>query len=286
MPDEFDACSHIEMRKEIVGFLNEERLDASDLDVFQNVEPSLFVGTDWSQYLNQMGQLKQFGDHITLWAAAQKYDIQIAVISSWGDRYNTIVHANNLNNTASERDRSFAVNKTILLGHLGEDVGAHYVCLSPTATIDDVLSVRFSHITRKTRQNAAVLISRGDMTQETMPLPPKDTCDESITASVAEPKHIPDCWTHNQYMYFKTENPWITVFDKSLGCSACKSAKGLGTKTTQGVQLSREWTDCCIKQHGITIAEQKDSLRKKFTHTELPRRTSEPYKSKKTERLI
>ena len=68
---------------EIVGFLNEERLDASDLDVFQNVEPSLFVGTDWSQYLNQMGQLRQFGDHITLWAAAQKYDIQIAVVSSW-----------------------------------------------------------------------------------------------------------------------------------------------------------------------------------------------------------
>ena len=55
-----NPVTHLDVRHNVVTLLNEK-------------QPMNFVpATEWPQYLTKMAQPTEFGDHITLWAAAQK----------------------------------------------------------------------------------------------------------------------------------------------------------------------------------------------------------------------
>lgn len=202
-----------------------------------------------------MAQPGEFGDHITLWAAAQKFNVQIAVISSLGDNYNVSIPVSNFLSESQGAEYSVrnSIN-SIMLGHFGEDNGAHYVCLKPSGqnSMDKIMATRFKtshqssnnelaqHAEQSAEVNpiAATSISHGnavhsltDLLQETVTTENKSE-EPTQPARLDSNVEIPNCWSHDQYMYFKKENPWLTVANKRLGCSTCKSIKSLGPKTT------------------------------------------------------
>ena len=43
---------------------------------------------------------------------------------------------------------------------------------------------------------------------------------------------IPDCWSYNQFCYFKAENSWLTVKDKMLKCTVGSKGKSMGCTST------------------------------------------------------
>lgn len=277
---ECDIRTHSEVRRDIVAFLTdtEDRPNADVTGASGMIQPSQFISSQWSTYLRRMVHPGEFGDHITLWAAARKYNLQIAIISSLGDSYNVSIDISDTHTTseAEECSARSASKKTILLGHFGEDNGAHYVCLKPSGhnTLNNILSTRFattrpSNAGNEQIHDKATSISHLDVLHDDDLLPQEVTeigieqC-ASQTAVDNDSDAIPNCWSHSQYMYFKTANPWLTVANGRLGCSACKNIKGLGVKATQGVQLSVEWMECRVSHHGLTVIAQKDSLRKKI----------------------
>jgi hypothetical protein len=36
---------------------------------------------------------------------------------------------------------------------------------------------------------------------------------------------FPNCWTEKQYRYFISENSWVEVKDKMLGCRVCREVR-------------------------------------------------------------
>ena len=44
----------------------------------------LFTGTPWDQYLRLMARDETYSDHLTLQAAADRFDIQIVIYSTLG----------------------------------------------------------------------------------------------------------------------------------------------------------------------------------------------------------
>ena len=106
---------HIEetLRKEIVDYLNNNPLAQDGFPI------ELFVGVPWSQYLATMSHNGAYGEHITLQAMANVYNVELVVISSLGPDAQTIISPQN-----SEPIAAFT------LGHFAENEGIHCVCLT------------------------------------------------------------------------------------------------------------------------------------------------------------
>jgi len=171
-PNEVDNRSHTEVRKEIVAFLNEVRLDVPEISNLANSLAPIgsSICTKWPNLDTSVTIL-----HCGLWLKNTTFRLP------WFRVREIDIILSSMQTTL------------ILLGHLGEDSGAHYVCLkpSPNYSMDDVHSVKFSHITRKQRNTELFLTSHSNNTQETVQLPRQDTRAELIIPAVAE--GIPDC---------------------------------------------------------------------------------------------
>ena len=112
------------MREDIVKYLNNNPT-AADGTPLQN-----FTDLPWPTYLSSMSQNGTFGDHITLQAASNLYNVAFHVLSSNGPGYETMVSP-------------VAANPifTITLGHFAEDDGEHYVCLTDESDLDELDNV-------------------------------------------------------------------------------------------------------------------------------------------------
>ncbi|KAL9958205.1 hypothetical protein ACROYT_G035186 [Oculina patagonica] len=107
------------LRKEIVSFL-ESHPNSPD-----GTPLELFAGIPWSQYLRSMVRNGTHGDHFTLQAAADIFNIQIVVYSTLGSTATQTISPTNGCPIA-----------TFYLGHFAERAGEHYVCLADE-TISD-----------------------------------------------------------------------------------------------------------------------------------------------------
>jgi hypothetical protein len=64
-----------------------------------------------------------------------------------------------------------------------------------------------------------------------------------------------DCWTGKQYRYFISENSWVEVKDKMLGCRVCcgVSEVGMGTQKGAGVNFAKECVEYRVNSSGGNI---------------------------------
>jgi hypothetical protein len=93
---------------------------------------------NWKKYLNKMS-LKEHGDHITLQAAANLFEIQIVVLSCISASHDRLIFP-------SVNGQFMNTTPTAILGHYAEGHGEHYVCLQPCDgyKIQDVFNRRIS----------------------------------------------------------------------------------------------------------------------------------------------
>jgi len=91
----------------------------------------------------------------------------------------------------------------------------------------------------------------------------------SVASSVIESDTFPDCWTVDQYAYFKRVNAWLVCNAGKLGCDICRRAG----EVHNSVSVSAEWSDCSVVTYGNTTAKNQTSLRKKITSIETVMRT-------------
>ena len=80
----------------------------------------LFVGLPWDEYLESMACDRTYGDHLTLQAAANVFQIQIIVFSTLGPTATQVISPANGGDPLC----------TLHLGHFAEGDGEHYVSLS------------------------------------------------------------------------------------------------------------------------------------------------------------
>lgn len=99
------------LRLEIVKYLEDNEFDQDGFPL------ELFAGMPYSQYLAEMTMDGTYGDHLTLRAASQLFNLRFMIISTIG------------NHAAVEIDSEFEPMGTIILGHFAEGRGDHYVCL-------------------------------------------------------------------------------------------------------------------------------------------------------------
>ena len=100
------------LRKEIVFFLesNPNSADGTPLEFFS--------GVPWTQYLQSMARNGTYGDHITLQAIANLFNVQLVIYSTLGTlATQTITPVNG------------CPIATFYLGHFAEGAREHYVCL-------------------------------------------------------------------------------------------------------------------------------------------------------------
>jgi hypothetical protein len=77
----------------------------------------------------------------------------------------------------------------------------------------------------------------------------------------------PDCWSLDQKNDFCSKNEWLNVHKMKLGCTICRNVGTLGTETTMGMKISKEWANNEITYSGKERKLQLGSLRKKiFDH--------------------
>ena len=101
------------MREEIVAYL-ESHPNSPD-----GTPMELLAGAPWDQYLRLMGRDGTYGDHLTLQAAADVFNIQIVIYSTLGTMATQTISPTNSSPIA-----------TFYLGHFAEGAGEHYVCLA------------------------------------------------------------------------------------------------------------------------------------------------------------
>lgn len=82
---------------------------------------SCFVDGNWDDYINHMGEAGTFGDHITLQRAAQMFHTHFLVVSTLGMDATSIV---------SPTEGYHEELPPLVLGHIAEGHGDHYVSLS------------------------------------------------------------------------------------------------------------------------------------------------------------
>ena len=103
------------LRDEIVEYLESNALDHDGFPLLQLVPEY----ETWGDYLLYKMQNQTFGDQLTLYAAANLYNVNVHVISSLS------VGANHIFSP------SFSIPlTTVYLGHLAENHGEHYVSLT------------------------------------------------------------------------------------------------------------------------------------------------------------
>lgn len=101
------------LREEIVAYLESHPNTADGTPL------ELFAGMPWNQYKNSMARQGTYGDHLTLQAAADVFQIEIVVYSTLGPSATQ--------NIAPTNGIPLA---TFYLGHFAEGAGEHYVCLA------------------------------------------------------------------------------------------------------------------------------------------------------------
>ncbi|PFX13552.1 OTU domain-containing protein, partial [Stylophora pistillata] len=104
---------HDELRQILVQYLRENPKLPNGTNLFH------FVHQSWADYLTYMKKDGAWGDHVILWAAANRYKTCIRVISSLGATHDVILRPQ------CPVDKS----RTLVLGHIHE---VHYVSLHST----------------------------------------------------------------------------------------------------------------------------------------------------------
>ena len=117
------------MREQKVDYLQNNPVDKEDFPLLQHLVDSEFPS--WQEYLQSMARRNTFGDQLTLFAAANLYNIDIQLVSTLRDGAQHVFHPSSRISLA-----------TTYLCHFAENHGEHYVSLIPefnndTSTWDD-----------------------------------------------------------------------------------------------------------------------------------------------------
>ena len=112
------------MRDNTVKYLNNNPTAADGTPL------QTFTDLPWPTYLSSMSQNGTFGDHITLQAASNLYNVAFLVLSSNGHGYETTVSPVAANPIC-----------TLILGHFAEDDREHYVCLTDESDFNELDNV-------------------------------------------------------------------------------------------------------------------------------------------------
>jgi hypothetical protein len=127
-----------EVRSEIVSYIRNSYFSELDGTACTSFNLQQFVPKcNLIEYADKMAKSGEYGDHITLQAAAQHFGVNIVVLSSRGKEYNTVIRS-----SVSDVSSSTSSALYILLGHFPEGHGTHYVGLSTDSNtaIEDLLS--------------------------------------------------------------------------------------------------------------------------------------------------
>ena len=106
-------CSSKKLREEIVAYLESHPNTADGTPL------ELFAGMPWNQYLNSMARQGTYGDHLTLQAAVDVFQIDVVVYLTLGPSATQNISPTN-----------GIPLSTMYLGHFAEGAGEHYVCLT------------------------------------------------------------------------------------------------------------------------------------------------------------
>ena len=116
------------LRQEVIGYLDSQVALGNNE---QGIPWHRFLAESRGHYLHRMSLDREFGDHLTLQAISELYNIQIIVVS-------TLNHGT----TLIRPDGSSSVSDSlcsVVLGHFHEGNGDHYVCLD--ANRDDIQDI-------------------------------------------------------------------------------------------------------------------------------------------------
>lgn len=123
------------LRNDVVRYLSENENDQDGWPL------ELFMGMPMSEYISEMARDATYGDHLTLRAMANLFNIQITVVSTIG--------ADGLVNISPSTEQPIG---RITLGHFAEGDGDHYVLLNNIERDEDNIDfvvedaqVRFFH---------------------------------------------------------------------------------------------------------------------------------------------
>ncbi|XP_069476319.1 E3 SUMO-protein ligase KIAA1586-like [Ambystoma mexicanum] len=106
----------------------------------------------------------------------------------------------------------------------------------------------------------------------------QDSCAKEASSSSASPPTLqpvpeeplltPDCWSVQQWCYFKGEYEWIFLASGHIGCSVCRDVKATGGLSVhscgQGLRISMEWADGKVGPSGFGKHARQKQLRKKI----------------------
>ena len=102
------------LRNELVSYLENNPFDNKGFPL------DLYIGMPFSEYLKAMASDRTYGDELTLRAAVEVFNIEIVIISSLGRAGQITISS-----------RNFEPQGRIILGHMAEGMGEHYVVLNP-----------------------------------------------------------------------------------------------------------------------------------------------------------
>ena len=110
------------LREEIVRYLQTHPLDEDGFPLYEWV-PHF---DSWPAYLAHMAQDHTYGDQLTLFAAANLYNVNIQIVSSLGAGAGHVFHPS-----------STIPITTLYLGHFAENHGEHYIALNGLSPHDE-----------------------------------------------------------------------------------------------------------------------------------------------------
>ena len=112
------------IRKEIVEYLERNPYDRDGFPLLEHLADNEFA--TWTDYIEYMAQDGTYGDQLTLYAAANLYNVEIRIASSLGEGGQHVFSPSTSNSIA-----------TVNLGHFAENEGEHYVSLEQAMTDND-----------------------------------------------------------------------------------------------------------------------------------------------------
>ena len=110
--------------KEIVATLESNPYDSTGVPLLEHLADNKFAS--WNDYINHMARDGSYGDQLTLYAAANLYNIDIQIVSSLGAGGQHVFSPSASNSTA-----------TVYIGHFAENQGEHYVSLEQVVADHD-----------------------------------------------------------------------------------------------------------------------------------------------------
>lgn len=107
------------MREEIVRYLETNAVDKDGFPLLEMIPDNEF--SSWNDYVEYMARNHTYGDQITLFAAANIFNIDVHIFSTLGIGAQHVFHPSSNSPLGS-----------IYLGHFAENHGEHYVSLAPS----------------------------------------------------------------------------------------------------------------------------------------------------------